>query len=31
MKTKGGYGGSGIVRKLLKKLWLIIIFLIDRR
>lgn len=29
MKQKGGFGG--IIRKGLKKLWILIIFLIDRK
>jgi hypothetical protein len=30
MKNKGGYGG-GVVRKIFRKIWVLIILILDRR
>jgi hypothetical protein len=30
MKNKGGYGG-GVVRKIFRKIWILILLILDRR
>jgi hypothetical protein len=31
MKNKGGYGGGTIIRKIFRKIWVLILLILDRK